>query len=205
MDKIERAIPGLGSIRKYARGEELFRAGDEAEGFFLVLSGVVRVFKMDAMGNEIEIVRLREGDFFGEAVCFAAAPFPAFARAVTDTSVRYLPGRDVFRRIGRDPDSARFFIDLLARKCLTLNAKVEALGLRTVRQRLARYLLAGHGGDGEYGVCLEIGKGELARELGTIPETLSRTLNRMSRDGLIEVNGKTVLVKDPSGLRRIDY
>jgi CRP/FNR family transcriptional regulator, dissimilatory nitrate respiration regulator len=200
METSDRRILDLGIVRKFDRGESLFHAGDKAEHFYLVLSGEVRVFKMDARGNEVEVVRLRAGDYFGEAALFASAAYPAFARAVRETTVRYFAARDVFRRIDRDPKAAGFFLELLARKCLVLNEKVEALGLRTVRQRLARFILARVSADKECHIRLEIGKAELARELGTIPETLSRAFRKLRQEGLIEVRGNTILVKNPVGL-----
>jgi len=201
MDASDRRISDLGSIRKFRRGESLFHAGDDPAGFFLLLSGEVRVFRMDGGGNEVEVVRLRAGDFFGEAAVFAPAAYPASARAVKETSVRYFRAGDVFRKIDGDPAAADFFLRLLAGKCIVLNEKVESLGLRTVRQRLARFLLARGSGEGR--VHLDITKAELARELGTIPETLSRTFHGLQKDGLIEVRGSTILIKDPSGLGRV--
>jgi CRP-like cAMP-binding protein len=200
MDGSDRRISDLGFVRKFKRGESLFHSGDKSSGFYLLLSGEVRVFKMDARGNEVEVVRLRPGDYFGEAAVFASEAYPASARAVRETTARYFPAKDVFRRIKRDPGTAGFFLELLARKCVVLNEKVEALGLRTVRQRLARHLLARAGEAGENRVRLDIGKAELARELGTIPETLSRAFRRLSQDGFIEVKGSTILLKNPAGL-----
>jgi CRP/FNR family transcriptional regulator len=109
-----------------------------------------------------------------------------------------LPGRSS-RRSGASP--ARFFIDLLARKCLILSRRVESLGLETVRQRLARYLLGRCGGAGGCTIRLPVKKSELAAQLGTIAETLSRNLKQLQEDGRIEVRGAEIRVIDCPGLR----
>ncbi|MHB8094238.1 MAG: Crp/Fnr family transcriptional regulator [Candidatus Aminicenantales bacterium] len=201
MDDFDRKISGLGFLKKYGRGESLFQAGDRAEGFYRITSGEIRVYKISREGKEIEVVRLKPGDFFGEAIYFASGNFPAHARAVKDAEVLYFPGRLIAEAIGRDPSVASFFLEILARKCQVLNERVEALGLKTVRQRLARFLVSGSRDAGESGFDLAISKAELARQLGTIPETLSRILRRLGDEGLIELRGKVVLVKDGAKLR----
>jgi CRP/FNR family transcriptional regulator, dissimilatory nitrate respiration regulator len=201
VDDFDRKIAGLGFSKKIGRGESLFQAGDRAEGFYRVTAGEIRVYKINREGKEIEVVRLRPGDFFGEAIYFARGTFPAYARAVKDAEVLYFPGRLIADTISRDPSVASLFLEVLARKCLVLNERVEALGLRTVRQRLARFILSRSGDTGGSVFDLEISKAELARQIGTIPETLSRVLRRLGDEGLIEVRGKTVFVKDGARLR----
>ena len=94
-----------------------------------------------------------------------------------------------------------YFVDLLARKCVVLSNKIESLGLRTVRQRLIRYLLSQCSGEQKCLVELKIKKGELAKILGTISETLSRNLKQMQEEGLIEVEGNRVAIKNCPALR----
>jgi CRP-like cAMP-binding protein len=85
---------------------------------------------------------------------------------------------------------------LLAQKCVVLSSRVESLGLRTVRQRLIQYLLANCYGPGPCLVELKIKKGELAKLLGTISETLSRVLKQMQKEGLIAVDGRKIHIRD---------
>ena len=191
----------LGRPRRLDPGEFLFNAGDASREFFRVESGEMRVFRMDSEGREIEIVRLGPGEFFGEAVAFAGAPYPAYAAAVGETSVLVFDRNRVLDRAGSDPAAARFFIRLLAGKCLTLNERIEALGMKTVRQRLAHFLIVRCPGKGACLVDLEIRKVDLARLLGTVPETLSRTLKRMAADDLIRVDGPRIHLLDCPALR----
>ncbi len=191
----------LGEKKRYARGEFLFGAGDSIRGFFHVASGEVRVFRMDEQGREVEVARLGRGDFLAEAVTFAAKVYPAFAQAVRDAECLFFHKDKVMSRMAKDPRVAKAFLGLLAHKCLVLNNRIESLGLLTVRQRLARFLLSRCSGSMQCAVDLSMKKGELARALGTASETLSRTLRQMSREGLIEVRGRAVTIKDCSSLR----
>jgi len=194
-------LRSLGVPKKYAKGRFLFGSGEKAEGFYFVVAGEIRAFSMDEQGREVEVVRLRAGDFLGEAVALAGGVYPIHAQAVRDSRILYFDRRRVLSGLSREPEAARFFVELLARKCLVLNERIEALGLRTVRQRIVQYLLSRCAGGGACLVELAVRKSELARLLGTIPETLSRNLRQMQDDGLIEVKGQRIKVLDCPKLR----
>jgi CRP/FNR family transcriptional regulator len=202
MDSLENRLRAWGRKKTYRKDEFLFHARDEARGFFYVHSGAIRIFKMDEEGREVEVVRLKPGDFFGEAIVFAGQRFPSYAQAVKDSDVLFFDKNAIFEKIGKDPATAGLFLALLAGKCLILNERIEALGLQTVRQRLARFLLTRCSGGGSCRVELSVRKADLARQLGTVGETLSRNLRAMQEEGLIEVLGRTILVKDCPRLKQ---
>jgi len=195
------ALGPLGEKKQLARKSFLFRAGEPVRGFFHLLSGEVRVFRMDDRGREVEVARIGTGDFLAEAVSFAARNYPAFAQAVRDTECLFFPKDKVASLVEKDPRASRALIGLLAEKCLALTGRIEALGLMTVRQRLAGFLLSRCSGAMKCTVALGMKKSELARILGASNETLSRTLRRLSREGLIEVRGRTVSIRDCASLR----
>ena len=196
MDNLEGKLKSWGQTKQYAKDAHIFHAGDEACGFYHVRSGAVRIYKMDEEGREVEIVRLKPGDFFGEAIVFSGQRFQAYAQAVKDTEVLFFDKNAVFGRIANDLSTARFFLTLLAEKCLTLNERIETLSLRSVRQRLAQYLLSKCSANSACRVELSIKKADLARQMGTVAETLSRNLRAMQEEGLIDVQGRTILIKN---------
>jgi CRP/FNR family transcriptional regulator len=202
MESLHKKIMTLGISKKYRKNAFLFQAQEDASGFFYVLKGEVRVFKMDENGREVDVVRLRPGDFLAEAIALASAKFPAFAQATEDAEVLYIEKRGFFEKLEKDASLARFFLVLLANKCLVLSERIESLGLRTVRQRLVQYLLSQCSGDKACLIELKIKKSDLARLLGTISETLSRNLRQMQEQGLIEVKGKRIRVKDCLKMRQ---
>ncbi len=197
----ENIIKGLGRLKRYARDSFLFQPEERAAGFFYVEAGEIRVFKMDEQGRELEVARLGPGDFLGEAIAFVSGRFPFYAQVVRDSDIRYFDIQEVFRRIDEEASLARFFIELLAQKCVVLSNRVESLGLRTVRQRLIQYLLAHCYGSGRSLVELKMKKGDLAKLLGTISETLSRSLKQMQEEGLIKVEGQKIHISDCQKLR----
>jgi CRP-like cAMP-binding protein len=201
--ELDKDIADLGTRRAYRKDAFLFLADEEAQGFYYILKGEVRVFRMDDSGKELEIVRLRPGDFFGEAIALLQGKFPAFARAAQDTEVLFFERPAVFRELEKNPAAAMFWLLLLARKCQVLNRRIETLGLRTVRQRLAQYLLSFCRNDEPFHFDLSIKKVELARQLGTISETLSRNLRQLQEEGLIEVRRRQISIKSPRRLRKV--
>ncbi|GAI30246.1 unnamed protein product, partial [marine sediment metagenome] len=80
--------------------------------------GEIRVFKMDEQGREVEVVRLEAGDFLGEAILFASPVFPFYAQAVKDSQVLFFAKNKIFKKIDEEPSIAKFFLNLLARKCI---------------------------------------------------------------------------------------
>jgi CRP-like cAMP-binding protein len=201
--KLIEELKTIGQIRIFCQDEFLFHAGDRAEGFYYVQYGEVRIFRMDEHGREVEVVRLGPGDFFGEAIVFVAGEFPAYAQAVRKSQILYFSNKDVFCQIEKKPSTARSIITLLAQKCVVLNRRIETLELRSVRQRLAQFLLSFNPEDVAFEVELKMKKTELARFLGTIPETLSRNLRQLQEEKLIEVHGRRIAVLDRSLLKHL--
>lgn len=201
MQEIERIFRRAGESRVFKPGDALFMAGDPAGGLFFVEKGEIRVYQMDREGKEVEVVRLGSGDTLGEAVLFAGADYPFYAQAVLESRVLFLSRDALFWEIDRDPVAARAFLRLLSEKCLTLNRKIEALGIRTIRQRLIRYLIDLCPGDGNCRIELDRKKGELARLLGTVGETLSRNLRQLQDDGLISIHGRRIQILNCGALR----
>jgi CRP-like cAMP-binding protein len=201
--ELAQLLQAVGRPRRLAKGELLISAGDPSHGFYYIKSGEVRVYKMDARGREVEVARLGPGEFLGEAAVFASPEFFVFAETVVAGEALYFAKDDVFKKIDQNPVAARLFLRLLAEKCIALNRKIESLGLQTVRQRLAAYLLTHCPGEKTCAVELKMTKGELAKLLDTAQETLSRTLKHLKQEGLVEVRGSRFLIKDCHRLRRV--
>ncbi len=201
IEPIPSRLKQLGRAKTYQKDEMLFYVQDKAEGFYYVEAGEIRVFKMDEQGKEIEVTRLNPGDFLGEAIVFVSPAFPFYAQAVKQARVFFFEKEKILSAIDRDPKIAKFFLNLLAEKCLILNKRIESLGLKTVRQRLIQYLLSRCPGEQTCSVELKQRKGELAKILGTISETLSRNLKQLQDEDLIEVEGNQIHIKNCPKLR----
>ncbi|MBP7765992.1 MAG: Crp/Fnr family transcriptional regulator [Deltaproteobacteria bacterium] len=190
------------AVRKYhSKGQTFFLEGDEAEGFYIILAGRVKIFKLSPDGKEQIFHILEEHEPFGEAAVFAGSHYPASAQALAETPVLFFPTRKFVDLIRRDPTLALAMLALLSMRLRKLTALVENLSLKEVPGRLAAYLLVQCDGNSPLAtISLDVSKNQMAALLGTIPETLSRILKRMSDEKLIKTGPRSITILDKRGL-----
>jgi len=200
-----RRLDGLAVSRRFAKKEAVFREGDRADGFFIVASGKVKVFKLSGEGKEQILHVLEAGQTFAEAVIFEGGGYPAHAEALTDTVLLFLPKRPFVDLLERHPKVAIRMLASLSRWLKRMTDLAESLSLKDVETRLVFYLseeLKARGIPAKDGAEFElaIGKNVLASRLGTVPETFSRTLKKLQNDGLIDVRGKRIRILSAGSL-----
>ena len=196
------ALAAIGREKSFGKGETIFFEGDEGNGLYIVMTGKVKIFKMSLQGKEQILHIFGEGEPFGEVAVFHGRPFPATAETLMPNKVLFLPRRDFVQILTQSPSIAMNMLAMLSMRLRRFASQIESLSLKEVPARLAsyqQYLSEEQGGTDT--VELEISKGQLASLLGTIPETLSRIFAKMSDQGLIEVQGRTIRLLDRERLR----
>lgn len=187
--------------KTFVRGETIFFEGDEAKGFYIVSSGQVKVYKMNPQGKEHILHIFGSGEPIGEVPVFHSQPFPATAEALVKSSLLYFNRNDFVTLIQDHPSVSLNMLALLSMRLRQFATQIENLSLKEVPARLANYLLyVSQEQDNTDTIHLSVSKGQLASLLGTIPETLSRIFAKMSDDGLIRVEGRTIVILDRDGL-----
>lgn len=190
--------------RSYKRGQTIFAEGDEGIGFYVLISGKVKIFKLSPEGKEQIFHVFGPGEPFGEAAVFAGERFPAHAETLEESRVFFFPRASFVELIKEDPSLALNMLAILSRRLRTFALLVEDLSLKEVPGRLAAYLLyLSDARDRADELTLDIAKNQLASLLGTIPETLSRILTRMVRQGLIQLDGPRIIIVDREGLEEL--
>jgi CRP/FNR family transcriptional regulator len=190
--------------RRVVKGQRVFFEGDPAVGFYVLLSGRVKVSKLSPEGKEQILHLMEPGDPFGEVPVFAGGVFPANAVVLEDADLLFLSRELFLELIGRVPALAMNMLASLSRRLILMTRLVESLSLREVHERLAAYVLHRSDLQGRSDeVSLDINKGLLASLLGTSPETLSRTLTRLHNDGFIEVSGRRIRIRNRSALEEM--
>jgi len=198
------AVAQLARLRSYDKGEIIFHQGDEGNGFFIVRSGRVKVFKISASGREQILHIFEAGAHFAEVPAFDGDRFPASAAPLETTELLFFPRQLFLEVLEQNPALAINLLKSFARHLRLFSRLVDNLSLREVPGRLAVYLLslsdrAGHRSEVE----LDLSKGQLAAMLGTIPETLSRVFHKLSREGTIAVEGSKITLLDLDALRQL--
>ena len=186
-------IERIAVSRHYAKGQVVFHDGDEGIGFYLVVAGIVNVYKLSPDGKEQILHIVREGDTIGAVPVFSGKSFPANARAVTKCHLLFFNREAFIRLITHQPSLTMNILALLAARLREFTVQVENLSLKEIPGRLASCLLglAREQGNRDR-VELNISKLQLASLLGTGPESLSRALGSMKSRKLIEEKGSTI-------------
>lgn len=193
----------IASRQSYRKGDRIFSEGERADAFWVVLKGQVKVFKVGVEGREQILRIVRAGESFAEAAALSRGSFPAHAGAIARSVVIRLPAEDFLDLLKSSPQLAINVIIGLSHLLRGFAGLVDALALRDVSSRLAKYLLDRLLlAEGEW-IALDVRKSVLAARLGTVSETLSRTLRRLSDRGLIEVDAQRIRIVDRGALARV--
>lgn len=197
------ALTAIVTARKLKKGEMLFFQGDEANGFFVLLLGKVRVFKGSPEGKEYTLHRINPGEMFAEAAIFKGGTFPANCMASEDSVVAFIPKDRFIKLLASSPNVSLKMIGALSTFVREFNRQIADLSLKEVPARIASYLLSKSEQFGDNTIILDTTKSELASALGTISETLSRNLKKMRELNVVEVDGKKIKIVDAGRLQSI--
>lgn len=198
------SVENVAIRNRYDKRRTIFLDGGEASGFYVVLSGQVKIFKVSPEGKEQIIHIYGPGASFGEVPMFEGGRFPANAETTRDSELLFFPRRELLLLMKREPELSMNMLGEMARKLRAFTVQIENLTLKETPQRLAAYLLdISEREDGANEVTLDMTKGHLAGLLGTAQETLSRVLARMSEAGLIEVRGRRIILMNKDRLEAL--
>jgi CRP/FNR family transcriptional regulator, dissimilatory nitrate respiration regulator len=199
-------IAKVAIAQTYGKGDAIFHQGDEGIGFFVVKSGRVKVFKLSGDGKEQILHIFGSGDHFAEVPALDGKCFPASAAAIEQAEVLFFPRQSFLQLLEQQPTLAINMLKSFARHLRQFSHLVDNLALREVPGRLATYLLSlSEQADNVETVKLDLTKGQLAAKLGTIPETLSRVFAKLSREGLIKMDGSQVKLLDRERLNHLAF
>lgn len=193
-------------VKRYPKDKILFRQGEEARGLFVVVAGGVKIYQSGPDGREQTLYVERPGHSLAEIPLFDGSPYPASARAAEESRILFLP-RDAFEWLYRNnPDIADATIRELGRRLRRLVRLVDRLSLKSVPARVAATLLeaaatAGCARDGGE-LVLQSTQEEMAAELGTTRESVSRALSTLRSENVIQMTGQKVAILDFELLRQ---
>jgi CRP-like cAMP-binding protein len=201
-------IKAIASLRRIRRRQMLFADGEEAKGFYVILSGKVKLYKISPEGKEQILHVVSPPDAFAEAALFLEGSYPAFAEALADSQLLFFPKTDFIRLIERNPQLSINMIVSLSHFLRKFASLIEELSLKEVSSRVAKYLIdlcmkSAKEGKNAKEVDLDLSKTQLASKLGTISETLSRSLAKMKAKKIIDVKKNRVLILDREALEAL--
>lgn len=197
------------TVRKlFSSGELLFSEGEPCNGLHIIAQGKVRIFKTSVNGREQVLAVNIPGESVAELPVFDGGPFPASAVAVEDAEIAYISRRDFQAYCMEHPEVALKVLQVVGARLRRLVGIIEELSFTTIRQRLIATLLklAQSGGKTTAsGIEFQLPAThqELANQLGTVRELVSRNLMRLQAEGLLEVDARRIVVKDVDGMKAL--
>lgn len=197
------------AVRKFfSAGEVMFYEGEPCKGLHIISRGRVRIYKTSASGREQVLAVNGSGETIAEVPVFDGGPYPASATAVEETETAFISRKDFQDYCLDHPEVALKVLAFVGARLRNLVGIIEELSFTTIRQRLVSLLVRLAQSEGKktargIEVLLPGSHQELANQLGTVRELVSRNLMRLQAEGLLEVDARQIVIKDVKSLSAI--
>lgn len=196
----QRAVP-----RNYSAGQSVFSEGEPCSGLYVVESGQVRIFKSSANGREQVLSIDGPGSSIAELPVFDGGNYPASVTAIDEATLLFVSKQDFQALCLAHPQVALKVLRVVGSRLRRLVGIIEELSFTTVRHRLASFLLRlAHKEGKRTGAVIEItlpaSNQELASQIGTVRELVSRNLSRLQAEGILQIDGRTVTISNLKAL-----
>jgi CRP/FNR family transcriptional regulator, cyclic AMP receptor protein len=193
------------SKKSLSAGQLLFSEGEPCTGLHIIARGKVRIFKTSISGREQVLALNGPGETVAELPVFDGGAYPASAMALEDSEIAFISRRDFQAYCIEHPQVALKVLTVVGSRLRRLVGIIEELSFTTIRQRLISVLVKLAQSEGKQtprGVefMLPATHQELAHQLGTVRELISRNLMRLQAEGLLEVDARQIVVKDLKAL-----
>lgn len=194
-----RRLAGITRETTLTAGSVLFEQGDESDGLYIVLSGIVRIYLTADDGREATISLLEAGEVIGEIALLDGLPRSAGAAALTDAKLFFIPTAPFNELLDTSPRLNRHLLLMLCERLRAANSQVDQAIFHDLRHRLVVLLrqIAIIHGRVEKDVAmvdLELTQGALAQMLGASREAVNKQLRALAKEGRIEVEGHQIKV-----------
>lgn len=194
-------------LRRFKRGEVVFREGEPAAAVHCIQIGAVKLYKLGREGEEVVIRLLGPGDIMGYRPLLANDMFAATAVALEDTTVCTVSRELLMTALRESPDLALRVMEKLASELRVSEDQMVARVVETVPQRTARFLLwlydARSNGHARVRFDSLLRREDMAMVIGTTPETLSRVLHDLERRGALQLERRAIHVRELEKLRHL--
>ncbi len=194
--EVAQSLIGTQSVSVHKKGDTLFRQGEPADSFFVVLGGWVKLYRVTPDGNEAVVGVFRCGETFAEAAMFLGGRYPVSAEVVTNARLLRVDGQVLRRRIKEQPELALSMLASASYHLKALVEQIEHIKLLSAPQRLADFLVhLAPTREGGATIELPYEKALIANRLGMKPESLSRALAKLRPLG-VSVDREHVSIVD---------
>ncbi|MFW2545388.1 Crp/Fnr family transcriptional regulator [Primorskyibacter sp. 2E107] len=191
--------------RRYDEGTAIFREGHDAERFYLLLDGYLRVIRSTPGGDQIIVLHISPGQLFGIAPALQRDTYPATAIAAAESIALSWPVRVWDDFIARYPGFATESYKTLGQRLGQIQETLTEMATQAVEKRVACALLrmvhqSGRKSDKGIEIAFPVTRQNISDMTGTTLHTVSRLLSAWQKDGIVESTRKHIVVTDPHAL-----
>ncbi|WP_078120644.1 Crp/Fnr family transcriptional regulator [Thiosocius teredinicola] len=201
-ERVEALADGGWTV-EHARSVRVIGRGDHIDGLYGVFDGRLKLYMLSCNGDERVLRVLRPGDTFGEAIMFNAIPSPVYVETLSPARLGYFPRELINEALASDPEFTNSMLRGMSVMMRELIQDLETCCMQTAMQRTVSYLLreASAAPSPNLEVNLPAPKAVVASTLNISAETFSRELHRLQGEGFIEINRRTIYLRDPEALQ----
>ena len=198
-DDQHRDLASIALVKSFSRGQTIFSEGDPGTGFYVVVSGRVKIYKLSADGKEQILRIIRPGDSFNDVPVLNGGISLVSAAAMSLVTLYAIKKSDLEKVMRDHPQIALNIIKVLSQRVAELISLVEDLSFRHVNGRVAKVLLE-YAGD-KTGDRPRLTQQEMAAMIGTAREMVGRSLKSLEGAGAIRMERNKIIIADQKALR----
>lgn len=189
--EMHRLFESLPYIKKYSKDEIIYHQGDLADAFYYLKKGRVKVFMTSFDGMEKTLSTAGMGDLLGEGAFFDKKPRVSSAKATTAVELVLINEKTLLELIKKYPRLAFDLLEILAKRIRLLSSQLDSMTFMQADARIAQFMLE-HESQGKVNFTHE----EIATAVGVSRVTVSKTLSRFAKDGIISTRYRGIMIND---------
>jgi CRP-like cAMP-binding protein len=195
-------------VQRLEKGAALFEQGDEANRFFVLADGHLKVTQVTPDGHQVVVRYINPGEMFGCVAVTGQQAYPGTASAATDSTVVAWGATEASDLVEKHPKFGAHILRMMSGRVQEAHARMREMATERVERRVARALLrlareAGKRTEDGIEIAMPLSRQDVAEMTGTTLFTVSRLLSGWEQDGLVEAGRQRVVVKKPHALVKI--
>ena len=193
-------------VRTLKKKDSIYFEGNYPKGIFFINKGKIKTFRSNDQGKEFITALYKEGDFFGYLALLEESKYSDSASALEDAEVCMIPKEQFYTLIYKNAEISRKFIKMISDNLEEKEEQLLQLAYNSVRKRVAEALVTlckRYQKEGDKNFSMNMPREDLANLAGTATETTIRTLSDFKDEGLIEIKGSTIVVREYEKLAKM--
>ncbi len=183
-------------ITKHEKGSMIYMEGEACLTWDVILEGEVTIRRIDENGNTMTVATMKKGDSLGGSLLFSQSPgYPMSVMAKTDTRILHIKKDGILSLCQKNSSFLEQYLARVSDRTVFLTKKIKLIAMKTIRELIMEYLHGEYLNQKNSRIKLPMNKKELSELMGISRTSLSRELQKMKNDGLIDYDRESITLK----------